>query len=454
MINLDKFKNINPNLFILFRELVSDPEIAKRFSNCKTLEEFYNFCSKIVGGYTKEELKEFLLNLALLTLEEKNDKILLKDDLEKISGGARMNITNNRYISALMGVLSLLTVTSATNLDVHAVNNNTAAKKVEKKDSEESLWERLVGDVILGAGVGAVVGTAVYYAHRAAEDRGGIPNLGNSCYLNALTQQLYSVRSFYEQIMKDGSDDKRVVALRYIFTLLDKGDRLEASNIRKFIKDLGYNGKQQDATEFLINERGLGALLGKYRLRRMFSEPLNIREVPNGTSLLELLSHGGELDTHLVHNKIKELHPEKADWAEDDARWADERTEFLESSENKEDWKLHSPSAIRPSNGQFGVLVNRTSSTYTSKGNLLTSKIRKAISIPPQIEKDGVTYYLTGATVHSGRSMGKGHYYSYKKNARDEWVCYNDSVVSIESEEQARRDMECNGTLFIYTTPR
>jgi hypothetical protein len=74
---------INPNLIILLRKLVSDEELAEKFSNCKTLDEFYDFCSKVSGGYTKKELHEFFINVSLLISNGKYDKIILKNSLEE-----------------------------------------------------------------------------------------------------------------------------------------------------------------------------------------------------------------------------------------------------------------------------------------------------------------------------------------------------------------------------------
>ncbi len=360
-----------------------------------------------------------------------------------------MNIFG-KYFSGILGILSLVPLVYTANLDVNAAGSNKLVqKKVEKENSKEGIWKRVIEDVV----VGAVVGAVVYYALKSSDNSiNGIPNLGNSCYLNALIQQLYSIKSFRERIMRDNSDDKKITALKSIFLLLDKGEAIKKSDIEKFILDLGYKGTQEDAAEFLIIEEGLGKLLEKYGLGAMFSEPLNIKEVPNRTALTELLNHGGKLDTNLVHSKIRELKPETRDWTDHDERWRTERTAFLESTENKEDWKFHGPCLFRPAGGQFGVIVNRTLSNYDKKKKrLTTSKIRKVISVPDRMLKNGVTYYLTGATVHEGRSMNSGHYYSYKKNSKGEWMRYNDSRVSIESDKDVMKDMESNGILFIYT---
>ncbi len=451
---LNNFDNINPNLFILFRKLVSDFELSEKISNCRTLDDFYSFCSGIVSGYSKNELHEFLMGLALLTFDEKNDKILLKDDLDKVSGGKEMNTLTKKYLSGLLAILNLAYVGFATNVNANSVVADLASKKEDKQEEPtQKAWGKIIKNVALGATAGAVLGAAAYYAHEWITGGlpGGIPNLGNSCYLNSLIQQLYSIKAFREEIMKDNSDDVKVRALKNIFLLIDKGSKIEISEIKNYIRDLGWKGKQEDPMEFLLSERGLGKLLEKYNLENMFSLPLNIEGIPDKTPLEELLKHGGNIQARLIEDKIKQLHPEKSSWDDNDERWAHERSKFLNSPENTEVWKLYGPSQVRAVNRQFGVIINRTLAAYNADGDLVNIKIKKAVHVPDHMIKDGRVYFLTGAVIHLGEEMNTGHYYSYKKNPEDKWVCYNDSQVSVESEKNVMNDIQSNATLLVYS---
>ena len=80
----------------------------------------------------------------------------------------------------------------------------------------------------------------------------GIQNLGNTCYLNSVIQNLYHAEDFRNQIIfNDSNDDSSsICALKNIFNHLNQ---MITANPIKLIEKCGVNiGVQEDAQEFLL----------------------------------------------------------------------------------------------------------------------------------------------------------------------------------------------------------
>lgn len=75
---------INRNLIELTKKLENNSKYLKDMKDIKTSQELYEFCSSIVGGYTKEEFDKFAQNLINT---EHELKALSDDKLESVSGG-------------------------------------------------------------------------------------------------------------------------------------------------------------------------------------------------------------------------------------------------------------------------------------------------------------------------------------------------------------------------------
>lgn len=54
----------NKNLLNLIDTICNDKSLITEFSQKESFDELYDFCLKIVPGYTKEEFKEFIVNLS------------------------------------------------------------------------------------------------------------------------------------------------------------------------------------------------------------------------------------------------------------------------------------------------------------------------------------------------------------------------------------------------------
>ena len=86
----------------------------------------------------------------------------------------------------------------------------------------------------------------------------GIPNCGNSCFMNSVFQMLYSINNFRDKILDYNKKSKNIEEIKKIFTLLNKNNKIKQKNIiisyeklyKLFTNENLY--KQQDAAEFLM----------------------------------------------------------------------------------------------------------------------------------------------------------------------------------------------------------
>lgn len=515
---MNEFNNkTNPNLIILFKKIFSDEKLANSFASCENIIEFYCFCTGIVQGYTMKELHDFLINLASLTFCSENDKMLLEEDLEKVAGGKGMNDASKKYIASLLSALSLASFTPMSNLSVNAaddvysdtakeqsINAYKAARKYNLKNSQDETsltkTDKLVlgiGASAIGAAIIAVIGYDIHCRRSgrgglsisSTPDPGGLPNFGNSCYLNALIQQLYSITAFKNAVMNDTSGDLKAKALRDIFTQLDTNKPVNRAVIERAVEELrGEDKAQQDAGEFLI--KGLDTLLSRYGLvnNTLFTKPINLKEVPNDTEIANVIEHGGDLNRGKLTKYLKEdflgvnddsvsdeninriynvisgrklSNKPSKQGEKSEQQLADEAINALPEKSKlrikryqvKDDieFDFNDPLEIHPNNGQFCVVLNRTGSH-----NL---KVTKPVQVSERLNVNSVDYQLTGVVIHrgggsvyGGESIHGGHYYSYKRDVNGgQWKEYNDSAVSDVIFDQVKADSKSNGVMFTYT---
>lgn len=251
----------------------------------------------------------------------------------------------------------------------------------------------------------------------------GLYNVGNSCYMNAMLQQLYSIDAFREWIIhfRDNqhvSDTpkqtlNKIEAMKSIFEYMSGEKEIY---LRPLMYDkLGHIGDQEDSVydtqskwedvfelfikEKIANSNNSSYDKGKNYLFRglvLCSETQNL----NFDELLKVLS----------------------------------RKEYFKPPFTTFD-------------GQFMLskILCCGSKVELTPNETLTSKDISA-------EEKNKNYKLTGVIIHSGRGCNSGHYYSYKFNAKDKkWYEYNDSCVTQVNYDDIKNDICKNATAFTYT---
>lgn len=82
----------------VFSTIMQDPNLQKELAKKETIEDMYDYCISISGGYTIEQFKEFLHELFKII-----DKMPEKQ-LEKVSGGIKLN---NKALSTMLATMAI-----------------------------------------------------------------------------------------------------------------------------------------------------------------------------------------------------------------------------------------------------------------------------------------------------------------------------------------------------------
>lgn len=91
-------------------------------------------------------------------------------------------------------------------------------------------------------------------------------------------------------------------------------------------------------------------------------------------------------------------------------------------------------------NATKGYVVERSPDTlflHLKRFNNMGRKISKKVSFPEKlslrnVSKDGSIYELYGIVVHSGWSLGGGHYYAYCK-IQNSWYCVSTFILILSN---------------------
>lgn len=158
-------------------KILNSEELFKRLCEAKTLEDAYNFCISVHGGYTLQEFEEFLENIDVPDFEkidkEINDKEINLDEkigldekrnLNNISGGKR----KSNYSKALAVSLSMMTMAySITPMAQGAVTaSKTPPSNISRRNTKKvSFWQKYKRYfAYAGIAGGAIAGLALLYA--------------------------------------------------------------------------------------------------------------------------------------------------------------------------------------------------------------------------------------------------------------------------------------------------
>ncbi len=255
----------------------------------------------------------------------------------------------------------------------------------------------------------------------------GLPNDENYCFLNAAVQQMFGLEKFKNKILainnkqvhimeENKTKYKELRALLNIFQHLDYKIHLSDSEIKNFMKDLGYKGQQEDAGEHM--SRIMKAV--KSQLKQLIDKII-------GNMITLTLTNNSDIP------KLIDTYCE----------------EMLKNS--------NSPILVLKS-GQFIInLVRKNKShklkdidqTLELKSDLMTIKPSK--NSTATIEK--AIFNLTGVTIHHGESANSGHYFIYKKVGNN-FTCISDNNISYKNWNDIKNDILENATVLVYTLKR
>ena len=149
----------NENIKIMAEKVLQSEELCLELVEKKSIEEAYEFCSSIHGGYSLEEFEELLEYV--LAEDEKSISQLEDKDIENVSGGKR----NRFFNKSMAGLLSALTATSAS-YPAFAVNAGKEPSVFERQVSSQkvqpkSFWQKYKSTILTLGGAGVVALEAI-----------------------------------------------------------------------------------------------------------------------------------------------------------------------------------------------------------------------------------------------------------------------------------------------------
>lgn len=224
----------------------------------------------------------------------------------------------------------------------------------------------------------------------------GLPNVGNSCYLNATIQQLYRIDSFREAILNaevsniesksDKSDKPYVHALKSIFSSIAAGNNITKSQMRFLVSELDHKNVQGDLIECIQK---------------------------------------------ITENCAKEL--------------------------NTNSLEIQIPFENICIENNTDRIFENNSKYYQNDDNLIifVPRIGKAnefphIDMPYEKDIDGKGHFELSSVSAFNGSDNNGHYYTYQKKDDNSWVILNDSKVTKTNETDIHDSISQKGVLYIY----
>lgn len=228
----------------------------------------------------------------------------------------------------------------------------------------------------------------------------GLPNIKRSSYINAVVNQLYELKHFRELVNSYEETNNSILALKYMFSLINKKVPLIIDDFLKFSKDLGYTEKEK-----YIGETLNGWIFSS---NPDLCKSLNYTYIFSGYTLITrkvVDGYLGSLEEILSHHYLKEDKVDK----------------------------------------QICCTINRF-----YKGTKYTSF---PISVSEELMyQKAKKYRLKGVIVRIGNKLDDSHCVSYKVDESGKWYSYDDLEVKEVSWEEVKREAEINGEFFRFSS--
>lgn len=386
----------------------------------------------------------------------------------------------NRILSVILSLSLIYQPCTATGNNYSKIKNNISSLSNKKMSTKDKIAYYGLAAGSLMVLTSAILSLQPKYRTKEELDElginNGLYNVGNSCYMNAMLQQLYSIDAFREWIINfsynqhvsdiDEQTLNKIEAMKSIFEYMSGEKEIYLKPL--MYNKLGHTGNQEDSVLF--------AQFGWSDVFKLFKQEkfeqysagypdddylYNSRQlyINSSCKISELLKSNKKYDS-VEADKIKKEFESSEEWlSKFEELWYDTERNYEKEFNTFCDQKnlvekAQTRKSLFPINGQFMITLSRAGydslnrpirvTTSVEPNELLTSKDINA-------EEKDKNYKLTGVIIHKG-TLYYGHYYSYKFNAKDkEWYEYNDSCVTQVDYDDIKNDICKNATAFIYT---
>ncbi|OHT04632.1 hypothetical protein TRFO_27843 [Tritrichomonas foetus] len=277
----------------------------------------------------------------------------------------------------------------------------------------------------------------------------GLENLGATCFLNSVTQQLFAITGFRNLLFSYSGDDQLTLQFQNLFSRLRFSilrSETTQSFIDHFIWDDGEKlspSRQQDCCEYLLK------LLDKLE-KELTAEKLNHLFQGKISNKIESVKDGKLLSQQYESYMVLPLEVAKCQNLQEsfdmfsEIEYMTGENGYKDENGVKVDAKRYSEIVEYPN--YLIIHLKRFQYDYTTWKRY---KLTHQYEFPVKLEKNHQKYDLTGIIIHHG-SAEYGHYFSYIKT-EDEWYCFNDSCVSKSSLQVALDSGKNDGYLLFYT---
>lgn len=386
----------------------------------------------------------------------------------------------NRILSVILSLSLIYQPCTATGNNYSKIKNNISSLSNKKMSTKDKIAYYGLAAGSLMVLTSAILSLQPKYRTKEELDElginNGLYNVGNSCYMNAMLQQLYSIDAFREWIINfsynqhvsdiDEQTLNKIEAMKSIFEYMSGEKEIYLKPL--MYNKLGHTGNQEDSVLF--------AQFGWSDVFKLFEQEkfeqysagypdddylYNSRQLYTNSSckISKLLKSNKKYDS-VEADKIKKEFELSEEWlSKFEELWYDTELDYEKEFNTFCDQKnlvekAQTRKSLFPINGQFMITLSRAGydsldrlirvTTSVEPNELLTSKNINA-------EEKDKNYKLTGVIIHEG-TLYYGHYYSYKFNAKDkEWYEYNDSRVTQVNYDDIRDNIYTNAVAFTYT---
>ena len=387
---------------------------------------------------------------------------------------------SNKILSVILSLSLIYQPCTATGNNYSKIKNNTSSLSNKKMSIKDKIAYYGLAAGSLMVLTSAILSLQPKYRTKEELDKlginNGLYNVGNSCYMNAMLQQLYSIDAFREWIINfsynqhvsdiDEQTLNKIEAMKSIFEYMSGEKEIYLKPL--MYNKLGHTGNQEDSVLF--------AQFGWSDVFKLFEQEkfeqysagypdddylYNSRQlyINSSCKISELLKSNKKYDS-VEADKIKKEFELSEEWlSKFEELWYDTELDYEKEFNTFCDQKnlvekAQTRKSLFPINGQFMITLSRAGydsldrlirvTTSVEPNELLTSKNINA-------EEKDKNYKLTGVIIHEG-TLYYGHYYSYKFNAKDkEWYEYNDSRVTQVNYDDIRDNIYTNAVAFTYT---